>query len=104
MAQVSLSELKVNHLTEPEGVVDSQPVFSWIISSAERGVSQSAYEIVVYEGNSRVWSSGKVASDNSITAPYEGKPLSSSTRYTWRVRVWDNAGKVSKWASSTFLT
>ncbi|MBE6205827.1 MAG: alpha-L-rhamnosidase [Rikenellaceae bacterium] len=104
MAQVTLSELKVNHLAEPEGVVDDQPVFSWIISSAERGVSQSAYEIVVYEGNSRVWSSGKVASDNSITAPYEGKPLRSSTRYTWRVRVWDNTGKVSKWASSTFLT
>ena len=51
-----------------------------------------------------MWSSGKVLSDNSITVPYEGPELQSGTRYVWRVRVWDNKGKVSKWMSSSWLT
>lgn len=104
VAQVSVTDLKVNHLSAPEGVTDRTPSFSWILKGDARGLMQSAYEIAVYKGGKCIWSSGKVNSDNSITVPYEGPELQSGTRYAWKVRVWDNKGKVSKWNSSSWLT
>ena len=104
MAQVSLTDLKVNHLSAPEGLTDRTPSFSWILKGDARGLMQTAYEVAVYKGSKCVWSSGKVKSENSLTVPYEGSELQSGIRYTWKVRVWDNKGKVSKWASSSWLT
>ncbi|HEX9186556.1 MAG TPA: family 78 glycoside hydrolase catalytic domain, partial [Vicinamibacteria bacterium] len=46
-----------------------------------------------------LWDTGKVASDRSVHLPYGGPSLESSRRYTWRVRVWDGAGKASAWSS-----
>ena len=68
-------------------------MLSWKISSTERNVMQTAYEIEVRKGSEIVWKTGKVLSDISIGIPYKGKTLESGTRYTWRVRIWDNKGK-----------
>ena len=105
MAQVTLTDLKVNHLSAPEGLTDRTPSFSWILKGDTRGLMQSAYEVAVYKGGKCVWSSGKVKSENSLTVPYEGPELQSGIRYTWKVRVWDNKGKVSKWSErASWLT
>ena len=103
-AQVRLSDLKTNHMTAPSGVVDSHPVFSWIMSSDSRNVTQSAYQVRVFEKGRLIWDSSKVPSDNSVNVPYQGPELSSGTVYTWNVRVWDNKGKASKAVSSSFMT
>lgn len=105
MAQVSVTTLKVNHLTSPQCIVDQNPTLSWIVEGEGRNLTQSAYEIMVYEGSKRIWSSGKVLSDNSTAVRYEGEPLKSGTRYSWQVRVWDNNGKASKWSQrASWLT
>ena len=39
-----------------------------------------------------VWSSGRVASDESTQRVYEGPALRSGERYHWQVRVWDGGG------------
>jgi alpha-L-rhamnosidase len=38
------------------------------------------------------WSTGKVASEQSIQVPYEGVTLESGKKYYWKVRVWDQDG------------
>ena len=66
-AQVSVSSLKVNHMSEPSGVVDAQPVLSWIVESPDRNVMQQAYEVRVFRDGRSVWRTGRVESQNSVT-------------------------------------
>ncbi len=105
VAQLDVTSLKVNHMTDPSGVTDPDPVLSWVIASDARGVMQGAYEIRVFKGRRTVWSSGRVESGNSVAVPYGGEALESGTRYHWQVRVWDDRGRASKWsARGTWLT
>ncbi len=83
-------EFRVN----PLGLDASRPRLSWVIESNDHGMVQTAYQVVV-DG---VWDTGKVVADQSQNIEYGGKPLVSGTRYDWKVRVWDNSGKVSKWS------
>ncbi|MCI8360758.1 MAG: family 78 glycoside hydrolase catalytic domain, partial [Clostridiales bacterium] len=94
-ADETITDLKVNQLTEPLGV-DDTPVFSWVIHSAGFGGAQSAYQIYVATdekkaaaGQGDVWDSGKVPSGASYNVSYAGAPLSSKTDYYWTVKVWD---------------
>ncbi|WP_300748156.1 alpha-L-rhamnosidase [uncultured Alistipes sp.] len=98
-AQLSVSQLRCDHLTDPLGVGNPQPCLSWVVNDASRrGVMQSAYEVRVEADGRTVWKSGKVESAESAGIAYGGEPLVSDTRYTWRVRVWDDRGKVSAWS------
>lgn len=101
-AQIAVSELKVEGLVNPIGIDIKKPSFSWILNSSGRNISQNRYEICVYDNaafkGEPMWKSGKIESANSIAVSYEGKPLDSSTRYYWKVRVWDNKGKASSWS------
>lgn len=103
-AQVSVSSLKTNHLAEPMGISpDTAPVLSWVIDSPVRNTRQTAYELEVSAGGKKVWSSGRVESDNSTCVAYEG-PLAPDTRYKWSVKIWDNHGKSSKAQSASWTT
>ncbi len=104
VAQVSVSDLRVNHLADPMGIDPSEaPILSWILSYPENNTLQTAYEVTVTSDGRKVWSSGKVASDNSVNVKYEGE-MHPDTRYEWTVRVWDNHGKVSMRAGSYWHT
>ena len=102
-AQLSVSQLRTEHLTDPVGIGERRPLLSWEVSDASRrGVTQSAYEIRVKSGGRTVWRTGKVASAESAGVCYDGTPLTSETRYTWQVRVWDDRGKASAWSRPAF--
>ncbi|MGP4013048.1 family 78 glycoside hydrolase catalytic domain [Streptomyces sp. 4N124] len=80
-----------------------RPRLSWELSAPGRGARQSAYQVQVAldpltSGAEPVWDSGKVASDRSVGVPYGGPELHPRTRYHWRVRVWDGAGRPSRWS------
>ena len=45
----SVVSLKVQNVVKPLAVEDRHPVFSWQMSSDERGQKQSAYQIDVYK-------------------------------------------------------
>ncbi|MFC1558864.1 family 78 glycoside hydrolase catalytic domain [candidate division KSB1 bacterium] len=109
IAQVRVENPLCENLTNPIGLDVSQPRFSWQITSVERNVMQSAYELRVGHTASAlkkkkdlVWATGKVRSDLSVYVPYTGKRLESGKRYYWQVRVWDNKGRVSKWSEPAY--
>jgi alpha-L-rhamnosidase len=106
--QLVTRDLSCEHASNPVGIGNPNPRLSWKISGTGNDILQSAYEIVVAAGNkfspSRiVWQSGKVQSDESILQPYAGKALKSGQVYYWKVRVWDNKGRVSGWSSPAFF-
>ncbi len=89
-----LMDLRVDDLKAPLGIDDPTPRFSWQLSDAVRGARQAAYEVEVFSStalaaaNKPDWSSGRVASDQSLNVRYAGPAIEPSHRYTWRVKVW----------------
>jgi alpha-L-rhamnosidase len=101
--------LRTEYKENPLGIDARKPRLSWRLQSGARGVTQSAYEVRVARsergvrgGSDLVWTSGRVASDESTQRAYEGPPLQSGRRYYWQVRVWDGAGKPSAWSEPSW--
>ncbi|HLZ88710.1 MAG TPA: family 78 glycoside hydrolase catalytic domain, partial [Puia sp.] len=103
-AQVRVSHLLTENLPDPLSVDSKSPRFSWQLSSTDRNELQTAYELQVGDrpGDNAVWNPGKVSSDQSVFVVYDGPALQAGKRYFWRVRVWDNKGRVSEWSKPAF--
>lgn len=104
LGSIKIENLRVEYTKEPLSLDVEKPRFSWIMTSLtnERGISQSAYQIVVINEDGRtVWNSGKVKSDVSLNIPYEGEALEAVTRYNWTVTVWNQKNK--KYTSGSFF-
>jgi len=99
-----LYALYVDDMKDPVGIDNKAPNFSWKTNSDRLGWSQESYQIVVKNGDTTVWDSGRVKSDKSYGIDYDGKALTSSTEYTWQVTVWDDKGQKSASESATFET
>ena len=99
--------LRTEYAVNPVGIDARMPRLSWRLHATRRGTTQGSYEIQVALDsgamNRPLWTSGRVASPASILRPYGGPPLHSSTRYYWRVRAWDDAGRASPWSSIAFF-
>src|SRR5436190_15882815 len=105
-AQVKLQQLRTENLTNPIGLGVVQPRFSWQLVSNKRNTMQSAYEIMVTApalSNKAVWKSGKINGDASVHVTYNGDPLKSGVKYTWKVKVWNNENKASEWSEPAFF-
>ena len=106
--QLSVEDLRVEHMQNPSVVDATQPRFSWINtpkSQTARGLKQTAYRIVVatsmkklQQGNYDLWDSGRQESDASSLVAYQGKPLPSAQDCYWKVQTWDQDGKPSAWS------
>ncbi len=106
------ANLRCEYLHNPLGIDIVDPRLSWILESTDpgaRGQVQKAYQILVASSEARLlsnegdlWDTGKVESDQSIQLAYRGKPLISRERVWWKVRVWDDAGRVSAWSDPAF--
>ncbi len=105
-AQVQITGLTVEHLTNPIGLDETQPKLGWLLTAKQRNVMQTAYEIEVSDNvtmkGKPVWQTGKVKTDASINIEYAGEKLQSGKRYFWRARVWDNKGKCSGWSTVNY--
>jgi hypothetical protein len=104
-AGLTPADLRCDYAVNPLGVDAPNPRLFWKLSGDERGARQSAYEILaatseqeLAQDDGDVWASGKVISDESIQIPYAGKDLVSTQQVFWKVRVWDENGKVSAWS------
>ena len=100
----SASAGKPQHLTcdsleHPLGIDSAQPLFAWQLQDDGFGARQTAYRIKVatkpalLSGKPDVWDSGRIASDKSFAVVYGGPELAASTRYYWRVELWNKDGK-----------
>ena len=99
-AQVSVQNLRCEMLVNPLGIDITAPRFSWQLTSDQRNVQQTAYEIIVSSGKEKlsknegdIWSSGKINSSQSIHIKYAGKELQSGKEYFWKIRSFTNKGE-----------
>src|SRR3954451_22732136 len=113
-AATTVTGLEANANPQPLGIDDPTPMLSWRLSSSDRGVTQSKYQVIVAStqakataGTGDLWDSGQVAgSENSVK--YAGAALASRTRYYWAVRSWDgataSAWSTPGWFETAYLT
>ncbi len=106
---LSIRQLRCEYLHNPLGIDAQQPRLSWQLQGEGRNRIQSAYQIQVAEdtlkwqsGKELVWDSGKRQTEQSIWVPYQGLPLRSRQRCYWRVKVWDEQGRASRWSAPAF--
>src|SRR6186713_3387181 len=89
---ISVTNLRCEMLSNPEGIDVLTPRLSWEINGTDKGIKQIAYQVLVSSSPDKeddLWNSGKVVSDQSIHVVYRGK---RSTDYYWKVKVWTSKG------------
>jgi len=103
-----VTALKVEQLVNPLGIDVEQPMLSWQIVSQKRGVTQTAYQVLVASSAEKLaknegdlWNSDKVNSSESIYVKYGGKALTSRTKCFWKVKTWTSIGE-SQWSETNF--
>jgi alpha-L-rhamnosidase len=104
LGQLSVKNLRCENRINPLGVDVLNPRLSWKLLSMQRNVLQTAYEVQVTDqsGNNFLWKSGKQTGSQSLFVKYEGAMLKPASLYYWKVRVWDNQGRVSDWSEKVF--
>lgn len=110
--ELYVHDLKCENLKEPAGISTLIPRLSWKIYSEINGTSQSAYQIIAAsaeelldESRADLWNSGKIASEESVLVPWNGKQLRSGILCFWKIRIWDQKNRISDWSPiSSFST
>jgi len=100
-AQLKVTSLLCENLSNPNSLDVKQPRFTWKLESDRRDVQQTAYEIRVSElptFKNVSWTSGKTSSGQCVQVQYGGGQLASTKKYYWQVRVWDNHNNNSAWS------
>ena len=84
---------------------NNKPYFGWYVNDSDGDEIQKSYRILVASSQSNLdedkadlWDSGKVSSGKQNCIFYEGKSLSSATRYFWKVRTWDKDNNASPYS------
>jgi len=104
--KITIEKLSVEYRSTPMGIDVEVPRFGWqmIVNNGQRGVSQSAYQLLVKNPDGElVWDTGKVDDGKALAISYSGKPLKAETRYNWTVNVWDQNNEMHT-AGSWFET
>ena len=100
-----VSDLRCENLTNPLGIDVAVPHLSWKISTDQNGLRQKACQILVAsdslllkEGKTDLWNSGKIESSASVMVPYRGKELQARSLAYWKVGVWDENSNRPVWS------
>lgn len=107
---MGVQKLEVEYNQCPSALDVTVPRFGWQLVSNphERGIYQTAYQLEVKdEAGKIVWNSGKVTTDVSQHVTYQGKALKPATRYTWKVKIWNNKGEIAEkdaWFETSLMT
>ena len=106
---VIIDDLRCCNMINPEGV--SSPLLSWKIKTTIEGISQKAWDVeiastneLLIKGKADVWKSGKHLSIEQFNITPNVTGFIDATGYYWRVRIWDNAGKVSTWSEPAYFS
>lgn len=96
------TKLRCEYCTNPIGVDQQNPRFSYVISTSQKSYLQSKYRIqlatepeYILNDKPDMWDSGFVESSEQSGIAYQGKKLQPFTKYYWRVIVENNKGEVS---------
>ncbi|WP_018630804.1 alpha-L-rhamnosidase [Niabella aurantiaca] len=95
--------LQCEHLTNPLGIDNPQPRFSWILEDAENGALQKTYQVIVSrDGGAEVWNSGISPSSGNLVT-YAGPALEPFTRYRWQVIITGKDGRAYPRSAPAFF-
>ncbi len=90
---LKVKNVLVEYQRHPIGIDCTNPRFSWELSSEEKNVFQTAYQIeVTDEYGDYTVDSGLVDSDQSTHVIVEDIRLQPMTKYTIKITAWDNYG------------
>ena len=105
-AQVAITGLRCEQMINPQGIDARAPRLSWQITGTQRGILQTAYQVLVASSpetlatnKGDLWNSGKIAGDKSVLVPYKGTALKSRQSCYWKVKTWTTAGE-SDWSAA----
>ena len=97
-----ITNLRCEYQVHPIGLDTSHPRFTWNFETSRSDFEQKAYQIMVAsspvllrKGIADCWNSGKIENGRTF-AVYNGKPITSDTRYFWNIVVWDKTGRQCK--------
>lgn len=100
------TDLRCEYQRDPLAVGIAQPRLSWVLESAARGERQTAYRILVASSAAQLkrndadlWDSGRVASAEQNQITYAGKSLAANAECFWKVQVWNQDAKASRWSA-----
>ncbi len=106
-------KLTCEYIENPLGIDTARPRLGWVneaVSPEVRAKAQTAYQVrvasspeVLYGGAGDLWDSGRVASGDNIQILYGGRPLGAQRRAYWKVRVWDERGRISPWSEPAWF-
>ena len=73
------------------------PSLTWQLQS-----TQIAYEIIVtYSNTNLTWQTGRINTNNTLSARYQGRELLADEEAFWKVRVWDKDNITTEWSDLT---
>ena len=101
---ITPQQLRCEYRVNPLGIDETKPRLSWTLASDQKADKQTAYQVVVTSGQETLWDSGKVASDETTAIVYDGKPLTTGMRCSWKVKVWDKDGTEYAWSEPAAWT
>ena len=103
---LSVNNLKVEGLSNCNGIAQQHPRLSWQIFSTSRNIIQTGYQIIVAsslkkieENTGDVWSGKNINSSASINIAYPLENLITGKQYYWKVKVFTNKGQ-SQWSTA----
>ena len=107
------ARLTCEYLQNPLGIDTAVPRLAWINEAPHpraRAKAQTAYRILAASSLDRLgrdsadlWDSGRVSGADAIQIPYGGRPLEARQRVYWKVRVWDESGRMSSWSAPAWF-
>ena len=108
---LAVSRLRCDGRSDPAGVDGPDPILGWQLDGPGRARSQSAWQVIVATEMAKLdadqgdlWDSGRTASAETVAVAYAGAKLTSAQRVFWKVRVWDERGRVSAWSAPASWT
>lgn len=100
---LTIYDLKTEYRTNPIGIEEKHPAFSWKLKSDKKNTLQTACRILVSRDGALQWDSGKLETPESLFHVYDGLALQPAAVYTVCVTVWDNHGQEAS-SEGTFET
>jgi alpha-L-rhamnosidase len=95
MSKLRPVALQCEHHSAPMGLNRPAPRFDWALEGEGHDRRQSAWQIVVRNGDNLLWDSGKVTSAQTQQIPYAGTALASDQTLSWSLTVWDEKDRPS---------
>lgn len=108
-SDIRIQNLRCEYLEDPLAIGVTAPRLSWTLDCDTRAQKQTAYQILVASADEKLrqnvadlWNSGKVPSDRTNQIVYKGKSLKSRMKCCWKVRIWDQDGRVTDYGPPAF--